>query len=93
VEATPVDIRGWLTNLGLEQYEVAFRRNGVNAEILRHLTAEDFKELGISAVGHRRQLQVAIAALRPGETPSEPPSQASPGPPVHPADGFGPAAC
>jgi class 3 adenylate cyclase len=59
-----VDVGEWLHNLGLGQYETAFRENGVNAEILRHLTADDLKELGIAAVGHRRQLLVAIAKLQ-----------------------------
>ena len=53
-EATAVDVGAWLKSLGLEQYEAAFRENGVNAEILRHLTADDLKELGVAAVGHRR---------------------------------------
>ena len=61
-----MDVGGWLRNLGLEQYEAAFRENGVSADVLRHLTADDLKELGIAAVGHRRQLLVAIAALRDG---------------------------
>ena len=63
-EDAAVDVGGWLRNLGLEQYEAAFRENGVGAEVLRHLTADDLKELGVAAVGHRRQLMVAIAELR-----------------------------
>jgi class 3 adenylate cyclase len=59
-----VDVGDWLRNLGLEHYEAAFRENGVNPDLLRHLTVDDLKELGISAVGHRRQLLLAIAALR-----------------------------
>ena len=59
-----MDVGAWLHNLGLAQYEAAFRENGVNAEILRHLTADDLKELGVAAVGHRRQLLVAIAKLQ-----------------------------
>ena len=65
-EEAAVDVGGWLRNLGLEQYEAAFRENGVSAEALRHLTADDLKELGVVAVGHRRQLLVAIAGLRDG---------------------------
>jgi SAM domain (Sterile alpha motif) len=59
-----MDVANWLQNLGLEQYEAAFRQNGLNAEILRHLTADDLKDLGVAAVGHRRQLLVAIAAIK-----------------------------
>jgi class 3 adenylate cyclase len=63
-EEAAVDVGGWLRNLGLEQYQAAFRQNGVGADVLRHLTADDLKDLGVAAVGHRRQLLVAIAALR-----------------------------
>ena len=59
-----MDVADWLRTLGLERYEAAFRENDVSAEVLRHLTAEDLKELGVAAVGHRRRLLVAIAKLR-----------------------------
>jgi len=36
---------GWLRNLGLEQYEVAFRENAIDDSVLPSLTAEDLKEL------------------------------------------------
>ena len=64
-----MDVEGWLKSLGLEQYETAFHENGVNPEILRHLTADDLKELGVIAVGHRRQLLVAIAKLQDDSAP------------------------
>jgi len=54
--------------LGLAQYEAAFRENAINEAILPKLTAEDLKDIGVTAVGHRRVLLDAIAALR-GETP------------------------
>jgi class 3 adenylate cyclase len=63
-EDTAVDVANWLRNLGLEHYEAAFRENAVSAEVLSQLTAEDLKELGVTAVGHRRQLLGAIAKLR-----------------------------
>jgi SAM (Sterile alpha motif) domain-containing protein len=55
-----------LRNLGLEQYEIAFRENEVPAANLPKLTADDLKEIGVIAVGHRRVLLDAIAALREG---------------------------
>ena len=58
-----MEVAEWLRALGLEQYETAFRENGVRAEVLCHLTAEDLKELGVTAVGHRRELLIAIAKL------------------------------
>jgi SAM domain (Sterile alpha motif)/Adenylate and Guanylate cyclase catalytic domain len=54
---------------GLNNTRAAFRENGVNAEILRHLTADDLKDLGVAAVGHRRQLLIAITALK--DTPAD----------------------
>ena len=59
-----MDIAGWLRELGLEQYEAAFRENAVDADLLPSLTAEDLKDLGITAVGHRRRLLDAVAKLR-----------------------------
>src|SRR5277367_4712505 len=59
-----MDLAGWLRSLGLERYEAAFRDNEIDATVLPNLTAEDLKELGIAALGHRRKLLDAIAALR-----------------------------
>ena len=61
-----IDITGWLRELGLEQYAPAFRDNAIDARILPSLTVEDLKDLGVTSVGHRRQLLDAIAALGPG---------------------------
>jgi class 3 adenylate cyclase/predicted ATPase len=62
-----MDLGSWLRSLGLAQYEAAFRENAINEAILPKLTAEDLKDMGVTAVGHRRVLLDAIAALR-GET-------------------------
>ena len=51
-----MDIAAWLRGLGLEQYAQLFRDNDIDGEILRGMTAEDLKELGISSFGHRRKL-------------------------------------
>src|SRR6516164_1570679 len=59
-----MDIANWLRGLGLEQYEDAFRENAIDAGVLRELTADDLRELGITPIGHRRKLLAAIAALR-----------------------------
>jgi class 3 adenylate cyclase/tetratricopeptide (TPR) repeat protein len=85
-----VDIASWLRNLGLERYEAVFHENGVSAEVLCHLTTEDLKELGVSGVGHRRQLMVAIAALRPEGTPaSDPVGLSQHHPPINPTANLG----
>jgi hypothetical protein len=79
-----MEVANWLRTLGLDQYEAAFRENGVSAEDLRHLTADDLKELGVAGVGHRRRLLVAIAALRSeGPSPGDPVRLAS-DPPIGP---------
>ena len=57
-----MDIGGWLRSLGLEEYEAAFHANAVDAEVLRDLTDQDLKKLGVP-LGHRRKLLRAIAAL------------------------------
>jgi hypothetical protein len=61
-----VDIAEWLRGLGLQQYEGASRRNAIDAAVLRDLTADDIRELGITAIGHRHKLLAAIAALGGG---------------------------
>ena len=58
-----MDIGAWLRELGLGQYEAAFRDNAVDGAILPKLTADDLKDIGVIAVGHRRRLVDAIAAL------------------------------
>jgi class 3 adenylate cyclase/tetratricopeptide (TPR) repeat protein len=64
-----MDTGGWLRSLGLGQYEANFRDNKIDADVLPQLTADDLKEIGVSAVGDRRRLLAAIAVLSV-ETPS-----------------------
>ena len=59
-----MNVATWLSHLGLEQYEQAFRENDVDVEVLRELTADDLIGLGVVSIGHRRKLLAAIAALR-----------------------------
>jgi class 3 adenylate cyclase/predicted ATPase len=65
-----MDIGGWLRGLGLERYEQAFRDNEIDLRVLPELTADDLKELGVAAIGHRRLLLKAVADLsaNPGPT-------------------------
>ena len=51
-----MDVADWLCELGLERYAATFRENDVNAELLPDLTADDLKDLGVTSIGHRRQL-------------------------------------
>src|SRR5689334_10189665 len=79
-----MDVGAWLRELDLEQYEAAFRENGVSEKDLPHLTAEDLHDLGVVAVGHRRRLLVAIEALRLKSMPAVDSVPSSPSPPVDP---------
>jgi class 3 adenylate cyclase/predicted ATPase len=67
-----MDISTWLRGLGLERYGQAFRENAIDEASLPKLTAEDLRDLGVMAIGHRRILLDAIAALR-----TEPRSEAT----------------
>src|SRR4029077_13384361 len=67
-----MDIGCWLRSLGLEQYEAAFHANAVDAEVLRDLTDQDLKKLGVP-LGHRRKLLRAIAALEGALAPASAP--------------------
>ncbi|MBV8088073.1 MAG: adenylate/guanylate cyclase domain-containing protein, partial [Alphaproteobacteria bacterium] len=74
-----MDIAAWLQGLGLERYVPAFRDNEVDWEVLPKLTSEDLREIGVAAIGHRRKLLDAIAALGatvPGAAVAAPPSDA-----------------
>src|SRR5690242_11552738 len=88
-----MDVAAWLRQLGLEQYALAFRENGIDAELLPSLTAEDLKDVGISRVGDRRRLLDAIAALRPGTVsgsdPTAVPSTSAASPDDHRSPGTG----
>ena len=43
-----MDVGGWLRGLGLGQYEVLFRANEIDADILPELTEVDLEKLGVS---------------------------------------------
>jgi class 3 adenylate cyclase/predicted ATPase len=69
-----VDVGAWLRELGLGQYERAFRDNDVDADVLAELTADDLSGLGVASIGHRRKLLATIAALAKGTPSAEIPS-------------------
>src|SRR5437660_11406338 len=74
-----MDVAAWLRGLELNQYAPAFRANDIDKEVLRRLTAEDLRELGVTSIGHRRRLLDAIAAL--GSVEAFPPPRPHPNPP------------
>ena len=82
-----MDVAAWLKNLGLDQYEAAFRDNAIDGDVLPGLTADDLKDIGVTIVGHRRKLLDAIVALSaPAETDATMPAPAAtpPGPAATP---------
>ena len=66
-----MDIGQWLRDLGLQSYEQAFCDNGIDLDVLRRLTADDLKEIGVSAVGHRRKILHAVGELTAAGPQSE----------------------
>src|SRR5580693_2008100 len=60
----PDGFSGLAAATGSSTYEAAFRDNEIDGEMLPKLTSDDLKEIGVVAIGHRRKLLEAIAALR-----------------------------
>src|SRR6516165_8127696 len=77
-----MDVGGWLRGLGLGQYETNFRDNKIDADLLPRLTNDDLKDVGVSALGDRRRLLDAIAALAGAKAPADVPSSRSPARPT-----------
>ena len=60
-----MDVQRWLDDVGLSQYVQNFADKAVNDEsTISTLTDEDLKSIGISILGHRKQLLSAIANLK-----------------------------
>jgi class 3 adenylate cyclase/tetratricopeptide (TPR) repeat protein len=55
-------ITEWLASLGLSEYAQRFAENDIDVSVLRHLTDQDLKEIGVS-LGHRRKILASIAEL------------------------------
>lgn len=73
-----MDIGAWLRGLGLRQYEQMFREHGVDLEVLPYLTLDDLKDMGVTAVGHRRKLLQAAGPLRVMPDNPQMPTSAAP---------------
>src|SRR6478735_7615785 len=53
-------IADWLENLGMSEYAQRFAENRIDSSVLRELTDQDLKELGV-VLGDRRKMLRAIA--------------------------------
>jgi class 3 adenylate cyclase/predicted ATPase len=56
-------IAEWLASIGLGEYAQRFGENAIDLSVLRDLTEQDLKDLGV-LLGHRRKMLRAIAELR-----------------------------
>ena len=67
------NIADWLGQLGLGQYAQRFAENEIDFSVLRYLTDQDLKDIGIP-LGHRRKILAAIGELseRAGPTSTVP---------------------
>jgi class 3 adenylate cyclase len=72
-------IADWLKELGMSEYTERFADNHIDESILRELTDQDLKDLGVVSLGHRRKMLRAIAELA-GSTPGSPQPAATPEP-------------
>src|SRR5207244_4080704 len=60
---------------GLSEYAQRFADNGIDISVLRHLTDQDLKDIGV-LLGHRRKMLAAIAAISNAASATPPaPSQ------------------
>lgn len=55
-------IAQWLKRIGLSEYAQRFAENGIDVSVLRHLTDQDLKDMGV-VLGHRRRMLAAIGKL------------------------------
>src|SRR3954470_12391020 len=55
-------IADWLEKLGLSEYTACFAENGIDISVLRYLTDQDLKDIGV-LLGHRRKMLAAISEL------------------------------
>jgi hypothetical protein len=55
-------IADWLEKLGLSEYVQRFAENGIDISVLRYLTDQDLKDIGV-LLGHRRKMLAAISEL------------------------------
>lgn len=57
-----LDVAGWLEKLGMSEYAQRFVDNKIDSAVLRYLTDQDLKEIGLP-LGDRRKMLRAIAEL------------------------------
>src|SRR5262249_3823000 len=68
-------IAAWLDEIGLGQYATVFAENAIDLEVLPDVTETDLEKLGV-ALGHRKRILRAIAALSGATAAAAAPSAA-----------------
>src|SRR5262249_553300 len=63
-------IAEWLASIGLSEYAQRFADNAIDLSVIRDLTEQDLKDLGV-LLGHRRKILRAIAELPAAPSPIE----------------------
>eukprot|EP00698_Gefionella_okellyi_P013674 TRINITY_DN3761_c0_g1_i1.p1 TRINITY_DN3761_c0_g1~~TRINITY_DN3761_c0_g1_i1.p1 ORF type:complete len:953 (-),score=178.77 TRINITY_DN3761_c0_g1_i1:52-2835(-) len=64
-------VNEWLSSIGLSKYQQLFEEQEIDdLQVAGDLTEGDLVSMGISAVGARRKLLTAVAALKEGRRPS-----------------------
>jgi class 3 adenylate cyclase/tetratricopeptide (TPR) repeat protein len=63
-------IAEWLVSIGLGEYAPRFAENAIDLSVVRDLTEQDLKDLGV-LLGHRRKMLRAIAEFK-GDVPRAP---------------------
>ena len=63
-------IADWLEKLGMSEYARTFAENDIDFSVLRDLTDQHLKDLGVSSLGHRLKMLRAIGEL--ANTPAAP---------------------
>src|SRR6266581_912899 len=70
-------IAEWLASIGLSEYAQRFADNAIDLSVIRDLTEQDLKDLGV-LLGHRRKILRAIADLPAAPAPAETATEAVP---------------
>jgi class 3 adenylate cyclase/tetratricopeptide (TPR) repeat protein len=76
MESAMKGVAEWLASIGLSEYAQRFTENAIDLSVVRDLTEQDLKDLGV-LLGHRRKMLRAIAELDqtstlPAESATEP---------------------
>lgn len=66
---SPQDVTQWLESIGLPMYSHAFLEHEISGTELMSLERRDFKDVGVSKVGHIKRLQHGIKDIQHGKLP------------------------